>query len=127
MGIIKVNPHSLRCGIIQSSEDRYKEFIEMLINDGKIETTEEVQSVLKEEIRRRYTNMGQKVDPHGLRIGVVKDWDSKWYLEKDDNSVFISNEMIHHSLENRKIHLVQLLGKRKYKETVNKVKTLSRW
>jgi len=126
MGIIKVNPHSLRCGIIQSSEDRYKEFIEMLINDGKIETTEEVQSVLKEEIRRRYTNMGQKVDPHGLRIGVVKDWDSKWYLEKDDNSVFISNEMIHHSLENRKIHLVQLLGKRKYKETVNKVKTLSR-
>ena len=70
--------------------------------------------------------MGQKVDPHGLRIGVVKDWDSKWYLEKDDNSVFISNEMIHHSLENRKIHLVQLLGKRKYKETVNKVKTLSR-
>ena len=23
--------------------------------------------------------MGQKVNPHGLRVGVIKDWDSKWY------------------------------------------------
>ena len=27
--------------------------------------------------------MGQKVNPHGLRVGVIKDWDSKWYAEKD--------------------------------------------
>ena len=25
--------------------------------------------------------MGQKVNPHGLRVGVIKDWDSKWYSE----------------------------------------------
>ena len=25
--------------------------------------------------------MGQKVNPHGLRVGVIKDWDSKWYAE----------------------------------------------
>ncbi|MCF6461676.1 30S ribosomal protein S3 [Clostridium sp. Cult3] len=25
--------------------------------------------------------MGQKVNPHGLRIGVIKDWDSKWYAD----------------------------------------------
>ncbi|MCI7098924.1 MAG: 30S ribosomal protein S3 [Lachnospiraceae bacterium] len=33
--------------------------------------------------------MGQKVNPHGLRVGVIKDWDSKWYAEKDfaDNLV----------------------------------------
>lgn len=27
--------------------------------------------------------MGQKVNPHGLRVGVIKDWDSKWYAEKN--------------------------------------------
>ena len=27
--------------------------------------------------------MGQKVSPHGLRVGVIKDWDSKWYAEAD--------------------------------------------
>ena len=27
--------------------------------------------------------MGQKVNPHGLRVGVIKDWDSKWYAETD--------------------------------------------
>ena len=26
--------------------------------------------------------MGQKVNPHGLRVGVIKDWDSKWYAEE---------------------------------------------
>ncbi len=26
--------------------------------------------------------MGQKVSPHGLRVGVIKDWDSKWYAGK---------------------------------------------
>ena len=25
--------------------------------------------------------MGQKVNPHGLRVGVIKDWSSKWYAE----------------------------------------------
>ena len=25
--------------------------------------------------------MGQKVNPHGLRIGIIKDWDSRWYAE----------------------------------------------
>ena len=23
--------------------------------------------------------MGQKVNPHGLRVGVIKDWDSRWF------------------------------------------------
>jgi len=27
--------------------------------------------------------MGQKVNPHGMRVGIIKDWDSKWYAEKD--------------------------------------------
>ena len=33
--------------------------------------------------------MGQKVNPHGLRVGIIKDWDSRWYADKDfaDNLV----------------------------------------
>ena len=33
--------------------------------------------------------MGQKVNPHGIRVGVIKDWDSRWYAEADfaDNLV----------------------------------------
>ena len=27
--------------------------------------------------------MGQKVNPHGMRVGIIKDWDSRWYAEKD--------------------------------------------
>ncbi len=28
--------------------------------------------------------MGQKVNPHGLRVGIIKDWDSKWFANKRD-------------------------------------------
>ena len=28
--------------------------------------------------------MGQKVNPHGLRVGVIKDWDSRWFANKKD-------------------------------------------
>lgn len=28
--------------------------------------------------------MGQKVNPHGLRVGVIKDWDSRWFANKSD-------------------------------------------
>lgn len=27
--------------------------------------------------------MGQKVNPHGLRVGIIKTWDAKWYADKD--------------------------------------------
>ena len=47
--------------------------------------------------------MGQKVSPHGLRVGVIKDWDSKWYAGKknfadylvEDNKVreFVKKEL----------------------------------
>lgn len=26
--------------------------------------------------------MGQKVNPHGLRVGVIKNWDSRWFAER---------------------------------------------
>ena len=47
--------------------------------------------------------MGQKVSPHGLRVGVIQDWDSKWYASKqnfadylvEDNKIreFINKEL----------------------------------
>lgn len=28
--------------------------------------------------------MGQKVNPHGLRVGIIKDWQTQWYADKKD-------------------------------------------
>ena len=28
--------------------------------------------------------MGQKVNPHGIRVGVIKDWDSRWFTSKQE-------------------------------------------
>ncbi|EOD00996.1 30S ribosomal protein S3 [Caldisalinibacter kiritimatiensis] len=33
--------------------------------------------------------MGQKVNPHGLRVGVIKDWDSKWYADNKNFSDYL--------------------------------------
>lgn len=30
--------------------------------------------------------MGQKVNPHGLRVGVIKDWESRWYADSEEFS-----------------------------------------
>ncbi len=30
--------------------------------------------------------MGQKVNPHGLRVGVIKDWDSRWFVKDEGSS-----------------------------------------
>ncbi len=36
--------------------------------------------------------MGQKVSPHGLRVGIIKDWSSKWYAGKGDFAKFIAQD-----------------------------------
>ena len=28
--------------------------------------------------------MGQKVSPHGLRVGVIKEWNAQWYADKKE-------------------------------------------
>lgn len=33
--------------------------------------------------------MGQKVNPHGLRVGIIKDWESTWYADKKDYANFL--------------------------------------
>ena len=36
--------------------------------------------------------MGQKVNPHGLRVGVIKDWDTQWFASKKDFAAFIKED-----------------------------------
>ena len=36
--------------------------------------------------------MGQKVSPHGLRVGVIKDWNSRWYAGKEDFAGFLAED-----------------------------------
>ena len=41
--------------------------------------------------------MGQKVNPHGLRVGVIKDWDSRWYADTK-NDEFSNNLVEDHKI-----------------------------
>ena len=36
--------------------------------------------------------MGQKVNPHGLRVGVIKGWDTQWYADKKDFGAFLKED-----------------------------------
>ncbi len=54
--------------------------------------------------------MGQKVNPHGIRVGVIKDWNSKWYAEAD----FADNLIEDHKIRN-------FLKKRLYSAGVSKI------
>ncbi len=38
--------------------------------------------------------MGQKVNPHGLRVGIIKDWDTKWYAEKEFSDYLVEDVAI---------------------------------
>ena len=64
--------------------------------------------------------MGQKVNPHGMRVGVIKDWDSKWYAEADfsDNLVedynirkFVKKELYSAGISKIEIERVHLYSK----------------
>ena len=45
--------------------------------------------------------MGQKVNPHGMRVGVIKDWDSRWYAEADFADCLIEDHDIRKFLKKR--------------------------
>jgi small subunit ribosomal protein S3 len=61
--------------------------------------------------RIKEERMGQKVNPHGLRVGVIDDWDSKWYAEGDE---FADN-----LIEDHKIR--EFLKKKLYKAGISKI------
>ena len=44
--------------------------------------------------------MGQKVNPHGLRVGVIKDWSSRWFVsDKDFGDTLVSDYNIRNFLK----------------------------
>lgn len=45
--------------------------------------------------------MGQKVNPHGLRVGVIKDWSSRWYADKDFADCLVEDYNIRKFLKNK--------------------------
>ncbi|MCI9319337.1 MAG: 30S ribosomal protein S3 [Lachnospiraceae bacterium] len=45
--------------------------------------------------------MGQKVNPHGLRVGVIKDWDSKWYADGEFSEYLIEDYEIRKYLKKK--------------------------
>ena len=55
--------------------------------------------------------MGQKVNPHGLRVGIIKDWDSKWYADK--------KEFANNLVEDNKIR--KYIKKKLYSAGIDKV------
>jgi len=55
--------------------------------------------------------MGQKVNPHGLRVGIIKDWDSRWFVEKKDFAVNVKEDN-----EIRKV-----LKKKYYQAAISKI------
>lgn len=36
--------------------------------------------------------MGQKVNPHGMRVGIIKDWNSKWFADKKDFASLLAED-----------------------------------
>ena len=45
--------------------------------------------------------MGQKINPIGFRMGVIKDWESKWYADKDYATLLHEDIKIREHLEER--------------------------
>ena len=45
--------------------------------------------------------MGQKVNPHGLRVGVIKDWDSKWYADAEFSGYLVEDYNIRKFLKKK--------------------------
>lgn len=45
--------------------------------------------------------MGQKVNPHGLRVGVIKEWDSKWYADAEFSEYLVEDYNIRKYLKKK--------------------------
>ena len=54
--------------------------------------------------------MGQKVSPHGLRVGVIKDWNAQWYADKKNFSKNL--------IEDHKIRTYLKIGRASCRERV---------
>ncbi len=64
--------------------------------------------------------MGQKVHPHGLRVGVIKDWDSKWYAGKKECGEYLIEDVKIREFVKKKLFLAGV-PKIEIERKINKV------
>ena len=65
--------------------------------------------------------MGQKVSPNGLRIGINKDWEAKWYANNKNFSDLLANDVKIRKFLDTKLKDASL-ARLKLKEIVKKLK-----
>ncbi|NLM76356.1 MAG: 30S ribosomal protein S3 [Clostridiaceae bacterium] len=65
--------------------------------------------------------MGQKVNPHGLRIGIIKDWDTKWYANDKDFSAFLVEDVKIREFIKEKLYIAGI-ARIEIERAANKVK-----
>ncbi len=65
--------------------------------------------------------MGQKVNPHGLRVGIIKDWDTKWYANKRDYSKYLVEDNTIRKFIKKKLYIAGI-SKIEIERAANKVK-----
>lgn len=75
-------------------------------------------------------SMGSRVNPHTIRVGVIKDWDSKWYAEESYEQFRIDSAQISKFLKSkcfktlnfRREFLIECLGDCGYNEITKTLK-----
>lgn len=65
--------------------------------------------------------MGQKVNPHGLRIGIIKDWDTKWYANKKNFSDLLIEDVKIRKFIKKKLY-ISGISRIEIERAANKVK-----
>jgi len=65
--------------------------------------------------------MGQKVNPHGLRIGIIKDWDTKWYANKKNFGDLLVEDVKIRNFIKKKLYSAGI-GRIEIERAANKVK-----
>jgi len=67
--------------------------------------------------------MGQKVNPHGLRVGIIKDWDTKWYSDKKGFSELLMEDVKIRRFIKKKLY-ISGVSRIEIERAANKIKVI---
>ncbi len=68
--------------------------------------------------------MGQKVSPHGFRVGIIKDWDSKWYADKGSFADFLIEDNKVREFVKKKLYVAGVSKVLLERQAENKLKVI---
>ncbi len=68
--------------------------------------------------------MGQKVSPHGLRVGIIKDWDSKWYADKENFADYLVEDNTVREFVKKKLYVAGVSKVLLERQADNKLKVI---